>query len=77
MARGGGPHLMAQITINIPDQFLGILDEVVRDAGAGTRENYIKQWLAPTLIQYEIQKEFAATTNPRMQQLLALWSLPS
>jgi metal-responsive CopG/Arc/MetJ family transcriptional regulator len=68
---------MAQITINIPDQFLAVLDEAVRMAGAGTRENFIKQWLAPTLIQIEIQREFGATTNPRMQQLLAMWALPS
>jgi hypothetical protein len=68
---------MAQITINIPDQFLPVLDEAARMSGAGTRENFIKQWLAPTLIQIEIQREFGATTNPRMQQLLAMWSLPS
>lgn len=68
---------MAQLTINIPDQFVAVLDEAVRLAGAGTREIFIRQWLANTLIQMEIQREFAATLNPRMQQLLAMWSLPS
>ena len=65
---------MAVITIKIPDQFLPVLDELVTQTGAGTREVYARNLLANILIDYELRKEFGQNMQARTQQLMALWA---
>lgn len=65
---------MAVITIKIPDQFLPVMDELVTQTGAGTREVYARNLLAGILINYELQKEFGQNMQARTQQLTALWA---
>jgi metal-responsive CopG/Arc/MetJ family transcriptional regulator len=65
---------MATITIDIPDQFLTVIDEVTQQSGAGTRDVWARNTIANFLINYELQKEFAAQMQARNQQLVAMWS---
>ena len=65
---------MATITIEIPDQFVSVIDEVAAQSGAGTRDVWARNTIANFLINYELQKEFAAPMQTRNQQLVAMWS---
>jgi len=65
---------VATITIRVPDQFLAVMDELVTQTGAGTREIYARNLLANILIDYELRKEFGANMQARTQQLMALWA---
>jgi len=65
---------MATITIQIPDQFLPVIDELVTQSGAGSRDVWARNTIANFLINYELQKEFATAMQTRNQQLVAMWS---
>ena len=65
---------MATITIKVPDTFLPVMDELVAQTGAGTREVYARNLVAGFLIQYQTGKEFGPTMQTRSQQLMAMWS---
>ncbi len=65
---------MATITIQIPDQFVSVIDELTAQSGAGTRDAWVRTTIANLLINYELQKEFATPMQARNQQLVAIWS---
>jgi hypothetical protein len=65
---------VAAITIKVPDQFLSVMDELVTQTGAGSREIYLRNLVANILIDYEMRKEFGANMQARTQQLMAMWT---
>ena len=64
---------MAQLVINIPDEFLRPLDELVLQDHAGTREQWIHNALGNLLIQYQVNREFMARMQQRSSELMLFW----
>jgi metal-responsive CopG/Arc/MetJ family transcriptional regulator len=64
---------MARITVTIPDQFLQPLDEMVRQSGAGTRENWVRNVVGQILVDYQLKKDLAQQIQQRTVYLTSLW----
>jgi hypothetical protein len=64
---------MAQIVINIPDEFLAVLDELVVQNQAGTREQWLRNAVGNLLIPYQVNREFAARMQARSTELSLFW----
>jgi metal-responsive CopG/Arc/MetJ family transcriptional regulator len=64
---------MAQIVINIPDEFLQPLDELVVQDRAGTRENWIHNAVGNLLVQYSVNREFMPQMQRRSMELSVFW----
>jgi hypothetical protein len=64
---------MAQFSITIPNEFLPVMDEVVAQTGAGTRDLWLRNTIGSMLIQYQVQKELAQQTQRRTLELTTLW----
>jgi metal-responsive CopG/Arc/MetJ family transcriptional regulator len=65
---------MAAFTINIPEQFLPVLDEMVAQSGAGARATWVKNVIANVMIDYQLRKEFGQDMQARNQQLWSFWA---
>jgi metal-responsive CopG/Arc/MetJ family transcriptional regulator len=71
---------MYSINVAIPDEFLTPLDELVAQAQAGTREEFVKRVVRGCICEYQIGKElfnqqqqFQSQTQQRMMQLINFW----
>ena len=65
---------MYQITVTVPDQFLPALDELVVQANAGTREQFVENLVRNFIVDYQMRKEFGPPQQQRMIQLMEMWS---
>ena len=64
---------MNEITITVPDQFLQPLDELVQQASAGTREQFVTNLLRNIVLDYQMRKETMPQQQQRMFQLMSMW----
>lgn len=64
---------MNQIAVSIPPVFLPILDELVAQTGAGTREQWLKNVVKGILFDCQMRKDFAADQQKRFAQLNSFW----
>jgi hypothetical protein len=64
---------MYRITIDIPEQFLPILDEIVVQMQAGTREMCIKSMIKGNLIQAQSNKDLMPQFQQRSMYYASLW----
>jgi metal-responsive CopG/Arc/MetJ family transcriptional regulator len=64
---------MAQFSITVPNEFLPIMDEVVAQTGAGTRDLWLRNAIGNMLIQYQVQKELAHEFERRTLELTNFW----
>lgn len=65
--------MVNQITVSIPTAFLPILDELVLQTGAGTREQWLKNVVKQILFDCQMRKDFASDQQKRFLQLNSLW----
>ncbi len=64
---------MYRITVDIPEQFLPVLDEIVIRTQAGTRENWTKNLIKNMLIQGLCEKDLASQFQQRGMYYAGLW----
>ena len=64
---------MNEIIITVPDQFLQPLDELVQQASAGTREQFVTNLLRNIVLDYQMRKETMPQQQQRMFQLMSMW----
>lgn len=64
---------MYRITIDIPEQFLPVLDELVSRTQTGTREIWVKNVIKNTLIQNHCEKDLAIQFQQRGMYYNGLW----
>ena len=64
---------MNQVTVSIPPSFLPVLDELVLQTGAGTREQWLKNVVKQILFDCQMRKDFASDQQKRFLQLNSLW----
>jgi len=64
---------MAQFSITIPNEFLPVLEELVAQTGAGTRDLWLRNTIGNMLIQYQVQKELAQQIQRRTVEFTSLW----
>ena len=64
---------MYEITVTIPDPFLQSLDELVQQANAGTREQFVKNLVRNFVFDYQMRKEIMPQHQQRMVQLMNMW----
>lgn len=64
---------MYEITITIPDLFLEPLDELVQQANAGTREQFVTNVVRNVVVDYQMRKETMGQHQERMFQLMNMW----
>ena len=64
---------MYRITVDIPEQFLPVLDEIVIRTQAGTRENWTKNLIKNMLIQGLCDKDLAPQFQQRGMYYAGLW----
>jgi hypothetical protein len=61
------------ITIDIPEQFLPVLDELVMRTQTGTRETWAKTVIKNILIQGQCEKDLAPQFQQRGMYYASLW----
>lgn len=64
---------MYEITVTIPDSFLQPLDEVVQQANAGSREQFVQNLVRNVVFDYQMRKEMMPQQQQRMFQLMNMW----
>ena len=64
---------MYEITITIPGPFLQPLDELVQQANAGTREQFVKNLVRNFVFEHQMRKEIMPQQQQRMMQLMNMW----
>jgi metal-responsive CopG/Arc/MetJ family transcriptional regulator len=64
---------MYEITVTIPDPFLQSLDELVQQANAGTREQFVQNLVRNVVFDYQMRKEMMPQQQQRMFQLMNMW----
>lgn len=64
---------MYEITVTIPDSFLQPLDEVVQQANAGSREQFVQNLVRNVVFDYQMRKEMMPQQQQRMFQLMTMW----
>ena len=64
---------MYRLTIEIPEQFLPVLDEFVTRTQTGTRETWAKMVLKNMLIQGLCEKDMMIQYQQRSQYYSGLW----
>jgi metal-responsive CopG/Arc/MetJ family transcriptional regulator len=64
---------MYEITVTIPDSFLQPLDELVQQANAGTREQFVKNLVRNVVLDHQMRKEMMPQQQQRIFQLMNMW----
>ncbi len=65
---------MAQFTISIPDEFMPLLDQLMVQSNAGTREICVRQIIGNFLVTSQVQKELEQQYQSRVSELSTLWT---
>ncbi|MDO9326573.1 MAG: hypothetical protein Q7T80_16610 [Methanoregula sp.] len=64
---------MYKLTVDIPEQFLPVLDEIVMRTQTGTRETWAKNLIKNMLIQGLCEKDLAAQFQQQGMYYAGLW----
>ncbi len=64
---------MYQVTVPIPDAFIQPLDELVQQANAPSREEFIKVIVRNFIVEYQMRKDLAPQQQQKMFQLMNMW----
>jgi hypothetical protein len=62
-----------QLTLTIPPQFTPLLDELVAQTGAGSREAWLKNVVKNILVDYQVRKHYGPQYQQQMMQVANLW----
>ena len=64
---------MYDITVTIPEPFLEPLDELVQQANAGSREQFVINVVRNIVVDYQMRKETMPQHQQRLFQLMSMW----